>query len=109
MSTNPSRQTKAELRVCGSCEWIFPRRPATPEDSGTGCPKCGFASYGAHWVYGHKCYRFKRTQQPWLDRKVAAHTQTLLSEIAETNAAADPDDLFRNPKAALRFVVPKGA
>lgn len=109
MSRNPSKQQTAALRVCASCEWVFDRvrargplddhaTPASEEDSRTidssGCPKCGFASYGAHWVYGPKCYRFKRTQEPWLARKVQAYTQQLRQEIGTANAARDPADLF---------------
>lgn len=64
---------KAKLRVCASCEWIF--------NEGVECPKCGFGSYGARYVYGDKAYRYKNTQQPWLDKKVSDYTIKLLKEI----------------------------
>lgn len=54
---------KAKLRVCASCEWIF--------RGDTDCPECGFASYGARWVYGDKAYRYELTQEPWKDRKLS--------------------------------------
>lgn len=66
-------QRHAKLRVCASCEWIF-----KSEDS---CPKCGFAHYGARFVYGNSCYRFAITQQPWIDRKVAYYVDQLRDEI----------------------------
>lgn len=62
-----SGQPKGALRVCASCEWIFLR------GDGDGCPKCGFAHYGAHWVYGHRAYRYHRTQERWISRKMYAY------------------------------------
>lgn len=64
---------KAKLRVCASCEWIF--------NDGVGCPKCQFGSYGAHYVYGKKAYRYALTQQPWYDRKMAEYSCKLISEV----------------------------
>lgn len=64
---------KAKLRVCASCEWIFTR--------GTGCPKCQFGSYGAHYVYGNKAYNYAKSQKPWFDRKMADYSVKLLQEI----------------------------
>lgn len=64
---------KAKLRVCASCEWIF--------NDGVGCPKCQFGSYGAHYVYGKKAYRYALTQQPWYDRKMAEYSYKLISEV----------------------------
>lgn len=63
----------AKLRVCASCEWIF--------DTGLSCPKCQFGSYGAHYVYGNRAYRYAKTQQPWLDRKVERFILDLRREI----------------------------
>lgn len=98
MSGNASHQGTAPLRVCGCCEWIFNRRPLQPNgENGTECPKDGLPSYGAHWVYGPKCYRFKRTQEPWLKRKVDAYAKQLRQEIGAANAARDPADLFHKP------------
>jgi hypothetical protein len=52
-------QRDAIVRCCASCEWIFRRT----EPHGVECPKCGFASYGARFVHGPKCYAFEQTQQ----------------------------------------------
>lgn len=75
----------ATLRVCSSCEWIFKAHPARVGIYGnvvlTGCPKCKFSSYGARWVYGNKCYRYAKTQEPWLKRKVDDYVLKLLKEI----------------------------
>lgn len=61
------RSTRATLRCCASCEWIF-------KLTGTEmCPKCGFAHYGAHYVYGSKCYSYAKTQKPWIDKKMTAY------------------------------------
>jgi len=66
----------AKLRVCASCEWIFRDSPV--------CPKCGFSHYGARSVYGNKCYKYEKTQQPWLDRKFAECINILEEEIANS-------------------------
>lgn len=63
----------AKLRVCASCEWIF--------NTGVGCPKCQFGSYGAHYVYGNNAYRYAKTQKPWFDRKMADYSFKLIQEI----------------------------
>lgn len=55
----------AKLRVCASCEWIF--------DTGIECPQCQFGSYGAHYVYGKQAYQFKKTQKPWITRKIETY------------------------------------
>jgi len=55
----------AKLRVCASCEWIFKDNPS--------CPKCGFGHYGAWYVYGDRCYKYAKTQQPWIDKKMARY------------------------------------
>ncbi len=57
---------RAVLRVCASCEWIFDFH----KNAGTGCPMCRFGSYGAHYVYGQRCYTYARTQQPWRDKQL---------------------------------------
>ena len=69
-----SPQQRAALRVCASCEWIF--------TGNVECPKCGFGSYGARHVYGDKAYRFKITQEPWRDQKMANYAHRLYQEIA---------------------------
>jgi hypothetical protein len=71
------RQKDAVLRVCASCEWIF-RRTEYEE-----CPKCGFAHYGARFVYGDKAYRYLVTQKPWFDKKMEVYASGLRQEIAE--------------------------
>jgi len=65
---------KAKLRICASCEWIF-------KDDGFGCPMCGFSHYGAFYVYGKHAYKYAKTQQPWLDRKMAVYHDQLMDEI----------------------------
>lgn len=77
-------QRNAPLRVCASCEWIF---DATPTSKEKGCPKCGFAHYGARFVYGKKAYRYKVSQKPWYDKKMAAYSSKLQQEIS---ASAKP-------------------
>lgn len=66
----------AKLRVCASCEWIF--------NTGVGCPKCQFGSYGAHYVYGKKAYTYAKTQKPWFDRKMGDYGFKLLQEIKDS-------------------------
>ncbi|MFW6242760.1 MAG: hypothetical protein ACOC2W_01235 [bacterium] len=65
------------LRTCASCEWIFRK--------GIICPKCGFSSYGAHWVYGKKCYEYAKNQYPWYKKKMDKYALTLFQEIDENN------------------------
>ena len=66
-------QQHTKLRVCGSCEWIFKEYLV--------CPKCGFAYYGAKSVYGDKCYKYAKTQQPWIDKKIARCVAELKGEV----------------------------
>jgi len=68
----------ATLRTCASCEWIH--------TGFVGCPKCGFATFGARYVYGNAAYRYKRTQEPWLKKKMQTYEWTLLDEISQANA-----------------------
>lgn len=75
-----SRQQLAKLRVCASCEWIFERVNDDPS-----CPKCSFGSYGARYVYGDQAYRYAKTQQPWLDRKLIDYEMKLRQEIRESD------------------------
>jgi len=71
---------KANLRVCASCEWIFKRSDGYDE-----CPKCGFAHYGARFVYGDKAYRYAKTQEPYIERKLSKLRRQLWSEVREWN------------------------
>jgi hypothetical protein len=73
-----SAQQRANLRTCASCEWIH-----TGFD---GCPKCGFGTYGARYVYGNAAYRYKRTQEPWMKKKMQTYEWTLLDEISQGNS-----------------------
>jgi predicted nucleic acid-binding Zn-ribbon protein len=75
-------QQQALLRVCASCEWVFRK---TEDTELNGCPKCGFAHYGAHFVYGDAAYRYVDTQKPWLDRKITEYTLKLYKEIDESS------------------------
>lgn len=69
----------ANLRVCASCEWIFKLSEYQA------CPKCGFAHYGAYYVYGAKCYKFAKTQEPWLNKKVEKYKYELWRENIAPN------------------------
>lgn len=71
-----SQQQRAALRVCASCEWIY--------TGNEGCPKCGFASYGAHFVYGNNAYRYKYSQIPWKRKKMKVYGTKLDLEIKES-------------------------
>lgn len=71
-----NKQKTANLRVCASCEWVY-RFTQSRE-----CPKCGFASYGARWVYGNKCYRYEKTQELWLEKKLTKYEMQLRQEIS---------------------------
>lgn len=72
------KQKYAKLRVCGSCEWIF--RNERHHETG-GCPKCGWAHYGARFVYGGKAYGYAKSQKPWFDKKIAEYSSRLQHEI----------------------------
>ncbi len=66
---------KATVMLCASCEWIF--------RGDWECPKCGFGSYGARFVYGPKAYRYEKTQEPWKRKKMLAYGSKLDDEINE--------------------------
>lgn len=66
-----------KLKVCASCKWIFKENSS--------CPKCEFASYGAHFVYGKKCYQYQYTQEPWMENKISIYTIKLFEEIELSN------------------------
>lgn len=85
-----SGQPRARLRVCASCEWIFDlSEPArSREDALSGCPRCGFAHYGARFVYGNAAYRHARTQEPWLQRGLLAEESRLRAIIRESKETA---------------------
>ena len=68
----------AELRVCASCEWIYKGKDCA-------CPKCGFGSYGARYVYGDICYTWQHTQKPWYDKKMANFSCGLVQEIIDAD------------------------
>lgn len=73
------RQKIAKLRCCASCKWIF----KLVDDNG--CPKCGFAHYGARFALGDNVYRWHKTQKPWFDQKIDSYACKLFSEINKTN------------------------
>jgi hypothetical protein len=70
------QQQRAKLRCCASCEWIY--------EGLIPCPKCGFASYGARYVYGNKCYKYKITQKPWYDKMLFEYALKLKKEIEQS-------------------------
>jgi predicted RNA-binding Zn-ribbon protein involved in translation (DUF1610 family) len=92
--SNARRQKKARVRVCSSCEWIFDAL-ARSEDA-VGCPKCGSAHYGARWAIGPECYRLAKTQERWVQRKLAAYESKLRTEVTADRVGKDPNDLFAN-------------
>ena len=69
----------AKLRVCSSCKWIY-----KVKNGDIGCPKCGFASCSAHYVYGDKAYKYAKTQEPWMERKVNKYREELKKEIRKS-------------------------
>jgi predicted nucleic acid-binding Zn-ribbon protein len=77
---------KARLRICASCEWIFTIDNQHPQMGG--CPKCGFAHYGARYVYGAKAYQYGKTQEPWREKKLTAFSLELDAEIRKTKPLA---------------------
>jgi hypothetical protein len=59
----------AKIRTCASCERIFHINNRHPYYGG--CPECGFAGhYGARFVHGNKRYKYKKTQEVWLEKKL---------------------------------------
>jgi rubredoxin len=76
-----TKQLKAKLRVCASCEWVFDHDPDGGLHGDGGCPKCGFAHYGARWVYGDRAYQYKKTQKPWKEKKLAGYEAELDAEV----------------------------
>ena len=97
--------------MCASCEWIFSSReektsesteiPDEESDDGvdlsvnSSCPKCGFASFGARYVYGDQSYRYKFTQVPWLRKKMDRYESSLLEEIRKTNEFKSHRNTYR--------------
>ena len=73
----------APLRTCGSCMWIYVSD--TVGEKPAGCPKCGFASYGAFATYGRNAYKFKFTQEPWTDRILQQRQNELMREVIKYN------------------------
>lgn len=67
----------AALRVCASCEWIF-KMTHTVE-----CPRCGFGTYGAHFVYGNNAYRYAKTQKPWFNKQMSKAAESLRLKAKE--------------------------
>lgn len=74
-----SARKMAALRTCASCEWIFRFVDGVCQD----CPKCGFGSYGARYVYGAKAYSYEKTQKPWFDRAMAKYAEQLRRQLPE--------------------------
>lgn len=73
-------QPQAILRVCARCEWIYRR----PKNRFMGCPRCGFASYGARSVFGNKAYVYEKTQKPWYEKKMIQYMWKLQEEISQS-------------------------
>lgn len=82
MKRKRSPQQRATLRCCASCEWIWRRQTSY----GEACPKCGFGSYGARAVFGDRCYRYAKTQEPWMKKKLGRYEAELQKEIQRGTA-----------------------
>jgi hypothetical protein len=80
-----TRQLTANLRVCGRCEWVYKLSDNACELWDGGCPSCGFASYGARWVYGNRAYRYYYTQEPWLKQRLASIESKLRAHVSKYN------------------------
>lgn len=89
-----SAQQRAKLRICASCEWVF--HISTAKDGG--CPKCGFAHYGARWVHGNKAYQYRYSQRPWVYQKMDRFLSELNEEIRKT---VQPEERHRIPARDL--------
>ena len=87
--------SKANLRLCAGCEWIY-------KGIKLSCPKCGFVSYSAHWVYGNKCYNYLITQIPWKHRKERDYYNEIKSEIKKNK-----EDLKSNYKVLVKREFPE--
>lgn len=102
---NAERRRKMQpvLRVCGLCEWIFRSKV---EDGITylECPKCGFGSFSARYVYGTKCYGYEKNQAPWLTKKILDY-EAELKKIIDANKR----EMKKEEKAViLKLVKTKG-
>lgn len=65
-----------DLFVCGRCRWVYAKPPLQS------CPKCGYpASSRAAMVFGRKASRFARSQDPWIDLKLADLRARLRQEV----------------------------
>jgi hypothetical protein len=99
-----SKQLKADLRVCASCEWIYRLSDPLPKEKlekgfeQGQCPQCRFASYGARYVFGNKTYRYAITQEPWKRRKLTDFEYQLDCQIQKENPIKEkpkPKNPFR--------------
>ena len=85
----------ATVRVCASCEWVF-RSKNDPE-----CPKCGFGSYGARFVYGDAAYRYLVNQKPWKDKKLNKYIDQINGEIRENAKSEQKEDALTRLQGLL--------
>jgi hypothetical protein len=72
-----SRQQRADLRCCASCEFVFSKKEYFNADS---CPICKYATYGARFIYKNKAYEYKKTQKPFYDRLISYSTERAIAE-----------------------------
>lgn len=72
-----SAKRTAELRVCGSCEWVFKMTHSVQ------CPRCGFGSYGAHAVYGYAAYKLAKSQKYWIKKQLIKAEARIAKEAKE--------------------------
>ncbi len=77
-----------KLRVCNACKFIFTMK----EDGVLTCPLCGGRSSGAFSTYRIKAYIYKRTQEPYLKKKLE-HTLRDALRQAMVLAPKDADTL----------------
>lgn len=66
------------LRVCFDCQYIFDLELKEK------CPACSSTTHdGAREVLGATAYNLRKTQKPWFDRQILAHSHHLRAMIKE--------------------------
>ena len=56
---------------------------------------CGFAHYGARYVYGKPAYRYAETQSPWFDRKMRDYADRL-QKVIKAGRRKEEQPLFKS-------------
>lgn len=67
-----------DLRVCFECQYIFDLETRDK------CPACSSTlNDGAREVLGPNAYHLRKSQKPWFDRQILAHSHHLRAMIKE--------------------------